>query len=358
MTAASESEKTDLASRIAAYLRPRLAGAEGLAVERVYRIPGGASRETWSFDATWSEAGALRQRGYILRRDPVAGLLETERRTEYAAYSAFAGSAVPVPRLYWLEEEGGSLERPFFIMERIDGCSTDGAALAQRPNDAARAHIARRKFEILGAIHSADPRAIGLADLNPEGFPAPDDCAAREFRRWSAIASAQATEPLPVIRLAIAWLGAHLPPPAQRIAVCHGDYRSGNFLYDADDVRGVLDWEMVHLGDPLEDFAWTCLENWRYAPGVTAGAGRRDAPIGGLLPFDEAAAIYSAASGVRVDPVAMRWWSLLSHVKATAIWVTGARSFSDGRTLDPFMALIPRLLNAVQDECVLDLLGW
>lgn len=359
MAAATEArEQLDLAERIAAFLRPRMAGAEDLRVERVYRIPGGASRETWSFDLVWREDGEPRRRGHILRRDPVAGLLETDRRTEYASYTAFAGSAVPVPRIYWLEESGGPLERPFFIMERVDGCSPDGMALALRPDDAGKAHIARRKFEILGAIHSAEPRAIGLGELNPEGFPAAEDCAARELRHWAGIVAAQATEPLPVIQLAIAWLRTHLPPPAQRIAVCHGDYRSGNFLYDADDIRAILDWEMVHLGDPLEDFAWTCLENWRYGQGYAGGGRRKDGLVGGLLPFDEAAAIYSAAAGVRVDPAALRWWTLLSHVKATGIWVTGARSFSDGRTLDPLMALIPRLFNALQDECILDLLGW
>jgi len=359
MTATETSAGPDLAARLASYLRSRLPAAGDLRIERLTRIPGGASRETWSFDAVWHEDGTERRQGFILRRDPVAGLLESDRRLEYRAYAAFASTAVPVPRIYWLEEaEGGPLERPFFIMERLDGCQSDGQALAMRPNDENKARIARRFIEILATIHSADPVALGLGDLNSDGFPAPEACALRELRHWTAIIDAQATEPLPVIRLAIGWLRAHLPPPAQKIVVCHGDYRAGNFLYDERDIRAVLDWEMVHLGDPIEDFAWMCLENWRYGEHYATGQRRPDAPIGGLLPFDEAQTLYQAASGLRIDPEALRWWTIFAHVKALGIWVTGGRSFRDGRTHDPLMALIPRLLNWLQDTCILELLGW
>lgn len=359
MTPTGTSAHPDLAERLAIYLRARMAEARDLRIERLMRIPGGASRETWSFDAVWRDDGTERRQGFILRRDPVAGLLESDRRLEYRAYTAFAGTAVPVPRIYWLEEGKGSpLERPFFIMERIDGCQADGQTLALRSPDAGKARIARQFIEILAAIHSADPIACGLGDLNPDGFPTPEECALRELRHWTTVIDAQATEPLPVIRLAIGWLRAHLPPPAQKIVVCHGDYRAGNFLYDEHNIRAVLDWEMVHLGDPVEDFAWMCLENWRYGESYATGRRRPAAPIGGLVPFEEAVAIYQQASGLRIDPEAFRWWTIFSHVKATGIWVTGGRSFSDGRTHDPLMALIPRLLNWLQDACILELLGW
>jgi len=341
-------------ARIAAYLRSRLPHATSVSVSGLYRIPGGASRETWSFDATWNEAAGPQRRGFILRRDPDASLLVTERDVEYNVYRAFATTTVPVPRVYWIESDPSVLDRPFFVMERIDGCSTDGVALVARPDDAARQAIARRKFEILGAIHCADPAALKLLLLNPEGAPRADECAARELRRWEQIIDAEALTPEPVLRLAIAWLRHHPPPSAQRVVVCHGDYRTGNFLFSADDIHGVLDWEMAHLGDPLEDFAWTCLLNWRLTP----TPGERGDLIGGIVRQKEAITTYEAASGIRVDPAALHWWDVFSHVKATAIWLTGGRSFAEGRTQEPLMALIPRMLNGVQYSAILDLLGW
>lgn len=341
-------------ARIAAYLGSRLPGARDVSVRGLYRIPGGASRETWSFDATWSDAAGAQAQGFILRRDPEASLLVTARDVEYDVYRAFAQTTVPVPRVYWVESDPAVLERPFFVMERIDGCGTDGAALVSRPDDAARRAIARRKFEILGAIHRADTAALKLLSLDPAGPPRPEECAARALRHWEQIIDAEALTPEPVLRLAIAWLRQHPPPPAQRVVVCHGDYRTGNFLYSADDIRGVLDWEMAHLGDPLEDLAWTCLLNWRLTP--TAGV--RGDRIGGIARREEAFATYEAASGVRVDPAALHWWDVFSHVKAVGIWLTGGRSFVDGRTHEPLMALIPRMLNAVQYNAILDLLGW
>src|SRR5581483_11106767 len=291
-----------------------------------------------------------RQQGLILRRDPDAGLLETEREVEYMVYRAFSGSDVPVPRVYWLELSAEPLDRPFFIMERIDGCQTDGYLLAARPDDADRRRIARRKFEILGAIHAANPATLGLLAIDPLGPPKPEECAERQLRHWEAIIDAQELEPQPVARLAMSWLRHHPPPPAQRVVVCHGDYRSGNFLYTRNEIRGVLDWEMVHLGDPLEDLAWTSLIDWRYAP----APGQRSELLGGIASREEAYAVYSAASGIAVDDVALRWWEVFSHVKALGIWITGGRSFVDRRTNEPLMARIPRLLNALQEQAILD----
>ncbi len=354
MTIAASAASSLSADRIAAYLRRRMPAAEDVAVAGLYRIPGGASRETWSFDATWRDASGEHVQGLILRRDPDAGLLETQRDIEYAVYRAFAGSAVPVPRVYWLELDAEPLDRPFFVMERIDGCQTDGSLLAMRPDDAGRRRIARRKFEILGAIHAADPAALDLLGIDPSGPPPPEQCAERQLCHWEAIIDAQQLEPVPVARLAIAWLRHHPPPPAQRVVVCHGDYRSGNFLYAQDEIRGILDWEMVHLGDPLEDLAWTSLIDWRYG----AAPGQRSELLGGIAPRDEAYATYSAASGIRVDEAALHWWEVFSHVKAIGIWITGGRSFVDRRTNEPLMARIPRLLNALQENAILDLLGW
>ncbi len=85
------------AERVAVYLQHAMPDAREIEVSQLWRIPGGASRETWSCDATWREGKARHGRGLILRRDPEASLLETERYVEFRVYGALQGTGVPVP---------------------------------------------------------------------------------------------------------------------------------------------------------------------------------------------------------------------------------------------------------------------
>src|SRR3990172_2781113 len=109
------------AERIEEYLRSRLPQASAIAVADVQRLPGGASRETWSFDARWREGGADVSRAFVLRRDPDASLLETDRDTEFRVMEAVWSQGVPVPRMYWLEPDPAWLERPVFVLVRGGG---------------------------------------------------------------------------------------------------------------------------------------------------------------------------------------------------------------------------------------------
>ncbi len=306
------------------------------------RIAGGASRETWSFDAAWHDGAEERSAGYILRRDPDAGLLESDRGIEYAVYRALDGSPVPAPRALWLELDSVWLDRPFFVMERIDHCFAAPAALMSPAMHKLHPELARQKVEILAAIHWLDWRSLPLEALGDP--PLPEDCAGRELAKWRTVVQQQAIEPQPVLELALTWLGAHLPPPPERVTLVHGDYRTGNFLFDRRGViRGILDWEMAHLGDPVEDLAWASIRQWQFA---------RDGKAGGLLPREELIHRYETVSGIHVDPTAFFWWELLGNVKMAAIDLTGARSFVEGRTREVLMAVVGRMLPALEVEVI------
>ncbi len=313
--------------------------ARAVEVTDLRRIPGGASRETWSFDATFEDGHGPRRGGYILRRDPDASLLVTERDREFRVYRALGGSPVPVPRALWLEADPAWLDRPFFVMERIDGGWTAPHVLIDPRFDRIRPAVAARKVEILAEIHRFDWRAGGLECLGvPESLAG---CAPRELQHWTAVAGREALEPQPVLDAALSWLGAHLPPPAERIALVHGDYRTGNFIFDRRGaIRAVLDWEMAHLGDPIEDLAWACQKSWQF----------RDGLAGGLMSRAEVCRRYEAASGMRVDPTAFHWWEVFANVKLAAIYLTGARSFAERRTGEIMMAIVGRMLPPIEVE--------
>jgi len=331
--------------RVREYLSARL-GVPDVSVSGLYRIPGGASRETWSFDAHWRDNGRDASRGVVLRRDPDASLLVTDRDVEFRVMQAVAAHGVPVPAMCWLETDGAWLDRPFFVMERIDGCETSPSKVLMDPRFLpARDRLAQQFVDILARIHALDWRAAGLGFLGTPSAEA--ECAMMEIEKWEAVVDRDTLEPQPVLRAAFRWLRHRLPPSPQRIVLVHADYRTGNLLCTpGGDIKGVLDWEMTHLGDPMEDVAWSCIRPWRWLG---------DERIGGLLEREDFYERYAQATGIDVNEEAVRFWEVLGNVKLAAIFITGARSFCDGRTRSPMMAFLGRNIARLELE-VMDLM--
>jgi len=323
--------------QLAAYLTSRMPDACDVGVRNVARIPGGASRETWAFDARWTEAGQTVERSLIARRDPTASLLESNNDLEFDLYSALEGSGVPVPKVHWIERDGTALERPFFIMTRLPG-ATDARTLVSSPEFAGiRPTVIRQKAEILARIHAFD--IARLSSL--ERPPSPAGSATHEIEKWERTMRRDTLEPQPVLEFAFSWLKRHLPPPPARLTLVHGDYRTGNFLYDQTGITGILDWEMAHAGDPVEDIGWLATKSWRWAG---------DERVGGLCTREEFVKLYEDAGGVKVDPAALKFWEVLSNVKLAIIFITGTKSIVQGKTADLLLALTAFITPGVEVE--------
>lgn len=336
-----------LEPRLARYIAGKLPAATDVGVSALERISGGASRETYRFVLSWTEDGQARSRRLILRRDPPASLIDTERRVEFEAYRAFAGSAVPVPQMLWLEEKDDALDHPFFVAEEICGFEASPQVLLSGAYDGILPRVAERKWSILGEIARADPAALGLTQWMDA--PALHACWKRELDHWEALIDRDQAEPLPVTRAAIRWLRAHPPPAGQKLSVVHGDYRTGNFLFDeAGAIHGVLDWEMSHLGDPLEDLGWSLQPIWTFG---------RPGKAGGLCDPAQAIAIWERASGLKADPAALHWWILFNCVKGQGIWIGSAAAFNRGGNRAPIMIYPAWWLINAQDRAMLQVMG-
>src|SRR4029078_9075954 len=108
---------------------------------------------------------------------------------------------------------------------------------------------------------------------------------------WEKVIDEDELEPQPIARAAIRWMRRNPPPPAQRISIVHGDYRTGNFLHDGQGrILAILDWEMAHLGDPLEDLGWALDPLWSH---------HNPAKPAGTIPRERATTTREAVGGLK-----------------------------------------------------------
>jgi aminoglycoside phosphotransferase (APT) family kinase protein len=221
------------------------------------------------------------------------------------------------------------LGHPFIVAELLPGSAQPQAL--EHPSHLPHAErIARQGFEMLGMLAKIDPQSVELGPTVP--LPAPADIARLALEQVERRLHDVDAMDSPIAAAALRRLRRALPPAPSRLSVVHGDYRIGNYLFDSSGITGIIDWEMVHKGDPLEDLAWAMLPNWEYA----ARPGRPS----GFLTRDEAIAAWESTSGTTVDRAALDWWTLYCHVKAFGLWATCRHMFATGKTRDIIVALV------------------
>jgi aminoglycoside phosphotransferase (APT) family kinase protein len=320
----------DLRQRLERFIA-RAAQVEGVRVENLRKLPGGASRQIWSLDAIYRAAGDEVRLPLVLRRDPGSSTLNTQRREEFHVQQAAFAEGVLVPRPYWLAEDAAELGAPSYLMQRVDGETLARRLLRDDDYAPARQVMTAQLGEILARIHRVDIVRHGLEFLPA---PAPGESPApAEVDRYEQIFRGIAPEPHPAFELAFRWLRQHLPPAASRCLV-HGDYRIGNVMFGPEGVRAILDWELAHVGDPAEDLGWLCVRAWRF--------GSDDKPVGGIGTRDELLAAYERAGGEPIVPDRVRFWEVFGNLKWAVICIVQAKTHLDGLVRSVELAAIGR----------------
>lgn len=311
-----------LAARLSEALRPLLGPVE---VGGLRRLSGGASRETWAF-----EAGG---RDLILRRDPEGrpsppGAAEREA----AAIRAAGQAGLEVPEVL-LADDGAALGTAGMIMSAVPGETIARRILRDDIYAAARAALAGQIGRFLGRLHSIDPSGIpGLADADPlEALHA----------SYQAVDDRSDT-----FDATFEWLAAGRPAPAGRVVV-HGDMRLGNLIVGPAGLEAVIDWELVHLGDPMEDLAWVCTKAWRFGSPL---------PVAGVGDYEQLFSAYESASGSSVDREAFGWWLVFSTLRWGVICMTQAAAHLSGASRSVELAAIGRRV-AEQEWDLLELVA-
>jgi aminoglycoside phosphotransferase (APT) family kinase protein len=302
------------ADELAAWLSSLLDGP----VSGLRRLSGGASRETWRFDL--GGLGGVGGVPLILRRDP-PGSPKGGMAVEARLLRAAGVCGVPVAEVL-------AADASYMVTSFVEGETIPRKILRDPEYASARSVLASHCGTALAAVQRIP--VADFADL-------PDADPLVELR---ALLDSLG-QPHPAFELGFTWLAAHRPAPSGHVVV-HGDFRNGNLMVGPRGLRAVLDWELAHRGDPLEDLGWLCVKAWRF--GVV------DKPVGGFGSYAELVANY----GVPVDLDALRWWEALGTLRWGIICIMQAMAHVSGMVRSVELAAIGR--RVCENEW--DLLGY
>jgi len=241
---------------------------------------------------------------------------------------------VPVPRVVVSGDGSDELGAPFLITEFVDGETIPRRILRDEQLASARAVLAEQCGRILAAIHRIPPSEV-------PGLPGGDPL--KQLRDQLD----RLGEPHPAFELGLLWL-AETRPQRSVEAVVHGDFRNGNLIVGAEDIRAVLDWELAHLGDPLEDLGWLCVKAWRFGSSL---------PVGGFGTIEQLITAYEGAGGEPVDESVLHWWIALGTLRWGIICIVQALTHTTGMVRSVELAAIGRRVCEVESD-LLDLLPW
>lgn len=299
------------------------------------QLSAGASAETYAVDV---EAGAEKLE-LILRRSATKGPglgVNVDKRTEALVQMAAIKTGVPVPEILFILNDDDELGEGY-VMQRAQGETLPKRILEDDRYARARTSLTEECAQALAAIHAVP------TDELPELATLP---AAPQLKQIEALYRNTARVS-PVFELAIQWLGRNLPDSTSDLRLVHGDFRNGNLLVDETGLRLVLDWELTHLGNPLEDLGWLCVNAWRF--------GHRDQAAGGFGTREALCTAYHDACGVRVEPEELRFWEVFGTLKWGVICVIQATLHMTGAVRSVERAAIGRRVSETELD-LLDLL--
>jgi aminoglycoside phosphotransferase (APT) family kinase protein len=307
-------------------LAPALASVVGAAeVTDLVRLSGGASRETWRFSADGRPLVLQRQRSGDGR----------DMGVEASVLRAAGAAGMPVARVVASDTGAGTpLGASYMVLTAVEGETIARKILRDDDYAEARRLLPAQLGAALAQLHAIPVDAApGLVE---------QDQITTYRDMLDSLGQAH-----PTFELAFRWLERHRPP-SPRTAIVHGDFRLGNVIVGPDGLRAVLDWELAHLGDPMEDLGWLCVKAWRFGG---------DRPVAGLGDRRELFDAYEAAGGRPVDPDEARWWEVLGTLKWGIMCILQCSAHTHGFSRSHELAAIGRRVCENEHDLFLALEG-
>lgn len=270
---------------------------------------GGTVAETWAFD--WLSTDSRQELILRLSRNedadnPIGIDKMVESQIQQAAYNK--GVPTPKVRLILRGSEGIGVG---YIMDFVKGETIPKRILRDQKYLHAREKMTQQCARILSDIHSIDVSCLPpLEKLSAQSL-------IHQYRsKYDFIG-----ENHPVFELAFSWLEKNAPKETESCFV-HGDFRIGNFIVGPEGIRSILDWELAHLGNPMEDLGWICVNSWRF--------GNIDYPVGGFGSREELFRTYELYSGRKVDTHEVHFWEVFGTLKWGIVCLQQAFTYLNG----------------------------
>jgi aminoglycoside phosphotransferase (APT) family kinase protein len=252
------------------------------------QLPGGARKEAWAVDLAGPGGTTVELFLHYDRSDPSTTGDPWTLHREASVYLALQGTGVPVPRVL-----GVHAVRQAMLSERLVGENW-----FSRITDPAEAEQTARHFMgALAALHRLDPATLELPYF-PEPTTVPD-AVRHELDEWDATLAVRGGRPDPALAFTLDWLRANIPDYDGPVVLVQGDTGPGNFMFAGGRVVAVVDWELAHLGDPMDDIAWLTLRATQ-EPFPDLPARLRE---------------YEVASGHAIDVDRVRYYQVMAEAK-------------------------------------------
>ena len=223
-------------------------------------------------------------------------------------------------------------------MGRVFGSASGRDLVRQASNDPAFSRsLLRQLGSELARIHAILPTESAVGTL---GFlPVPDQIPAKARVDQYRVALDAIPYPHPVLEWALNWLEDHARDSGLR-TLCHGDFRTGNYMVDAGKITAILDWEFASWGDPYEDLGWLCARSWRF--------GAPDREVGGIGDRAELYAAWESGTGVQVDDVSVRYWEIMGMLRWAIIALQQGQRHWSGEQASLELALTGRMVPEME----------
>jgi aminoglycoside phosphotransferase (APT) family kinase protein len=267
------------------------------------RMPGGARKEAWFVDVEGADDAVIPLFLRYDRSDPERTKDPWTLHREATVYLALQESPVPVPRVLGVHPVHQAM-----LSERVQGGNWFSRISDPREQEA----TARDFMTKLAALHSLDAAGLDLPVFPRVGSIT--EAVVAELDEWEGVLTARGGSPDPALVFSLRWLRDHVPSYDGPPVLVQGDTGPGNFMYLGGRVTAVVDWELAHLGDPMDDIGWLSLRATQEP----------------FTDFPTRLREYEVLSGNVVDETRVRYYQVMAETKLQVMGHRGPEH-GDGR---------------------------